>query len=182
MCSRRRNAPSVPASLQRSASASNRRFSLPRELAAPGDRNDLRVTARAFARGHLSSCPTGSFRDSLGGRTRQSIQRRFHQRGHVHVYLYSKLPETGVSPHIGTGGSTNRPARRSGAANVFRLACVERAYSGGQTSRACRDNFNPLGGPVRYPNVGRVFARLRSKPVVGHRFAQEYACWNYCEA
>src|ERR1700687_3581736 len=29
MCSRRRNAPSVPASLQRSASASNRRFSLP---------------------------------------------------------------------------------------------------------------------------------------------------------
>jgi hypothetical protein len=78
----------------------------PRELAAPGDRNDLRVTARAFARGHLSSCPTGSFR-GLGGRTRQSIQRRFHQRGHVghvHVYLYSKLPETGVSPHIGTGG------------------------------------------------------------------------------
>ena len=74
------------------------------ELAAPGDRNDLRVTARAFARGHLSSCPTGSFRDGLGGRTRQSIQRRFHQRGHVHIYLYSKLPETGVSPHIGTGG------------------------------------------------------------------------------
>src|ERR1700680_3208141 len=29
MCSRRRNAPSVPASLQRSASAINRRFSLP---------------------------------------------------------------------------------------------------------------------------------------------------------
>src|ERR1700675_660369 len=29
MCSRRRNAPSVPTSLQRSASASNRRFSLP---------------------------------------------------------------------------------------------------------------------------------------------------------
>src|SRR5208282_5913772 len=29
LCSRRRNAPSVPASLQRSASASNRRFSLP---------------------------------------------------------------------------------------------------------------------------------------------------------
>src|SRR5580704_16156690 len=29
MCSRRRKAPSVPASLQRSASASNRRFSLP---------------------------------------------------------------------------------------------------------------------------------------------------------
>src|SRR5271168_4474819 len=29
MCSRRRNAPSVPASLQRSASASSRRFSLP---------------------------------------------------------------------------------------------------------------------------------------------------------
>ena len=51
----------------------------PGELAAPGDRNDLRVTARAFARGHLSSCPTGSFRDSLGGRTRQSIQRRFQQ-------------------------------------------------------------------------------------------------------
>ena len=51
----------------------------PGELAAPGDRNDLRVTARAFLRGHLSSCPTGSFRDSLAGRTRQSIQRRFQQ-------------------------------------------------------------------------------------------------------
>ena len=51
----------------------------PGELAAPGDRNDLRVTARAFARGHLSSSPTGSFRDGLGGRTRQSIQRRFQQ-------------------------------------------------------------------------------------------------------
>src|ERR1035437_10147889 len=119
MRSRRKKAPSVPASLQRSASASNRRFSLPEnwrrlaiattsgsrraaasdgaslhalrallapgKLAAIGDRNDLRVTARRRLRGRLSSRPTGSFRDGLGGATQRSIYRRLQQWGHVDV-------------------------------------------------------------------------------------------------
>src|ERR1019366_4001506 len=50
----------------------------PGELAASGDRNDLRVTARLL-RGRLSSRPTGSFRDGLGGGTQQSIRRRLQQ-------------------------------------------------------------------------------------------------------
>jgi hypothetical protein len=50
------------------------------ELPAPGDRNDLRVAARRFPRGHLSSRPPGSFRDGLAGRrSRQSIRRRLQQ-------------------------------------------------------------------------------------------------------
>src|SRR5271168_1800474 len=171
MCSRRRKAPSVPVSLQRSASASNRRFSLPENwrrlpiattsgsrrapspeaispLALPAPsataseeepdnpfREDFtnevmfmstctlncprqvsHLTLARGARGHLSS----SFRDGLG--TRQSIQRRFHQRGHVHVYLYSKLPETGVSPHIGTGGAERMSWRTALALWLPRLS------------------------------------------------------------
>src|ERR1035441_3506851 len=51
----------------------------PGELAALGDRNDLRVTARRRLRGRLSSRPTGSFRDGLGGATQRSIYRRLQQ-------------------------------------------------------------------------------------------------------
>ena len=51
----------------------------PGELAALGDRNDLRVTARRRLRGRLSSRPTGSFRDGLGGGTQRSIYRRLQQ-------------------------------------------------------------------------------------------------------
>src|SRR5271169_6773645 len=50
----------------------------PGELAAPGDRNDLRVTAHRF-QGRLSSGTTGSFCNGFGAGTRQSIQRRLHQ-------------------------------------------------------------------------------------------------------
>jgi hypothetical protein len=33
-------------------------------------------------------------------------------------YLYSKLPETGVSPHIGTGGTCRQPLRQKSAIGV----------------------------------------------------------------
>ena len=44
-------------------------------------------------------------------------------------YLYSKLPETGVSPHIGTGGSD----------------------LGGATKKPIRDHMNHAMGVPRWP-------------------------------
>src|SRR5471030_649883 len=91
MCSRRRNAPSVPASLQRSASASNRRFSLPenwRRLA-------IATTSGSRRAPSPEEEPDNPFRED------------FTNEVMFMSYLYSKLPETGVSPHIGTGGGGN---------------------------------------------------------------------------
>src|SRR5271168_1093008 len=105
MCSRRRNAPSVPASLQRSASASNRRFSLPenwRRLAiattsgsrrAPPPEATSPVALPAPSATASEEEPDNPFRED------------FTNEVMFMSYLYSKLPETGVSPHIGTGGS-----------------------------------------------------------------------------
>src|SRR5271170_929733 len=104
MCSRRRNAPSVPASLQRSASASNRRFSLPenwRRLAiattsgsrrAPPPEATSPVALPAPSATASEEEPDNPFRED------------FTNEVMFMSYLYSKLPETGVSPHIGTGG------------------------------------------------------------------------------
>src|SRR5450631_90571 len=104
MCSRRRNAPSVPASLQRSASASNRRFSLPenwRRLAiattsgsrrAPSPEAISPVALPAPSATAAEEEPDNPFREDFSNEVM------------FMSYLYSKLPETGVSPHIGTGG------------------------------------------------------------------------------
>src|SRR5450432_2912198 len=104
MCSRRRNAPSVPASLQRSASAINRRFSLPenwRRLAiattsgsrrAPSPEAISPVALPAPSATASEEEPDNPFREDFSNEVMRMS------------YLYSKLPETGVSPHIGTGG------------------------------------------------------------------------------
>src|ERR1700687_3660440 len=108
MCSRRRNAPSVPASLQRSASASNRRFSLPenwRRLAiattsglrrAPSPEAVSPVALPAPSATASEEEPDNPFREDFSNEVM------------CMSYLYSKLPETGVSPHIGTGGGRIR--------------------------------------------------------------------------
>src|ERR1700674_4823827 len=104
MRSRRRNAPSVPASLQRSASASNRRFSLPENLrrlaiaTTSGSRHGASpeavspVALRAPSATASGEEPDNPFVEDFSNEVMSMS------------YLYSKLPETGVSPHIGTGG------------------------------------------------------------------------------
>src|ERR1035437_4279567 len=108
MRSRRKKAPSVPASLQRSASASNRRFSLPenwRRLAIATTSGSRRaasseavspVALRASSATASEEEPNDPFIEDFSNELM------------CMSYLYSKLPETGVSPPIGTGGSEAR--------------------------------------------------------------------------
>src|SRR5450432_3230388 len=102
MRSRRRNAPSVPASLQRSASASNRRFSLPenwRRLAMATTSGSRRAaSSEAISRVAIRATSETASRDD-------PFVEDFSNEVMFGSYLYSKLPETGVSPHIGTGGT-----------------------------------------------------------------------------
>src|ERR1019366_3892268 len=104
MRSRRRNAPSVPVSLQRSASASNRRFSLPENW------RRLAITTTSGSRRGGSpeavspvALPASSVMASEEQPDNPFIE-LFSNAVMCMSYLYSKLPETGVSPHIGTGG------------------------------------------------------------------------------
>src|SRR5665647_714559 len=104
MPSRRRNAPSVPASLHRSASASNRRFSLPENLrrlaiaTTSGSRRGASgetvspVALRAPSATASPEEPDNPFKEDLNNEVM------------CMSYLYSKLPETGVPLLIGTGG------------------------------------------------------------------------------
>src|ERR1039458_622693 len=101
MRSPRRKAPSVPASLQRSASASNRRFSLPenwRRLAI--------ATTSGSRRGASSEVVSEAARRPTGETASDEepdnpFIEDFSNEVMCTSYLYSKLPETGVSPHIG---------------------------------------------------------------------------------
>src|SRR5208282_1540167 len=104
MRSRRRNAPNVPASLQRSDSASNRRFSLPgncRRLAIATTSGSGRATSSEAVSPVTLRAP--SVADSEEEPDNPCIE-DFSNGVMFMSYLYSKLPETGVSPHIGTGG------------------------------------------------------------------------------
>src|SRR5450830_1750317 len=105
MRSRRRNAPNVPTSLHRSASASNRRFSLQEKLR------------------RLAIATTSGSRRAASGETISPVALRapsatvspeepdnpskedFNNEVMCMSYLYSKLPETGVPLLIGTGGN-----------------------------------------------------------------------------
>jgi len=59
-------------------------------------------------------------------------------------YLYSKLPETGVSPHIGTGGARPRRSVRN----------LVRAWTMELKDRRIRSNvLSP--GPIKTPLVDR---------------------------
>src|ERR1039457_4078329 len=104
MRSRRRNAPNVPTSLHRSASASTRRFSRPEKLrrlaiattsgsrcAASGETISP-VALRAPSATVSPEEPDNSFKEDFSNEVM------------CMSYLYSKLPETGVPHRIGTGG------------------------------------------------------------------------------
>src|ERR1039457_844975 len=120
MRSPRRKAPSVPASLQRSASASNRRFSLPenwRRLAIATTSGSRRAAASdAVAEGARKA--TGE--TASEEQPNDPFIEDFSNEVMCMSYLYSKLPETGVSPHIGTGGDRHFAA--CAHQRIFRLA------------------------------------------------------------
>src|SRR5271166_3002915 len=105
MRSRRRNAPSVPATLQRSASASSRRFSLPencRRLAFATTSGSRRgASSEAISPAALRAPSEAASEEEPSN----PFMEDFSNEVMVMSYLYSKLPETGVSPHIGTEGS-----------------------------------------------------------------------------
>src|ERR1035437_3960049 len=104
MRSPRRKAPSVPASLQRSASASNRRFSLPenwRRLAIATTSGSRRAAASEAVSPVALRAPSATASEE---EPNDPFIEDFSNEVMCMSYLYSKLPETGVSPHIGTGG------------------------------------------------------------------------------
>src|SRR5664280_8535 len=114
MRSPRRKAPSVPASLQRSASASNRRFSLPenwRRLAIATTSGSRRAAAS-------EAVSPAALRASSATASEEEPNDPFIEHFSNEVmcmsYLYSKLPETVVSPHIGTGGSEHGDTHHDG--------------------------------------------------------------------
>src|SRR5450759_4539835 len=105
MRSPRRKAPSVPASLQRSASASNRRFSLPenwRRLAIATTSGSRRAAAAEAVSPVALRAPSATASEE---QPNDPFIEDFSNEVMCMSYLYSKLPETGVSPHIGTGGA-----------------------------------------------------------------------------
>src|SRR5271168_1601790 len=105
MCSRRRKAPSVPASLQRSASASNRRFSLPenwRRLSIATTSGSRRAPSPEALSPVALPAPSATASEEEPD---NPFREDFTNEVMFMSYLYSKLPETGVSPRIGTGGS-----------------------------------------------------------------------------
>src|SRR5450759_2038726 len=105
MRSPRRKAPSVPASLQRSASASNRRFSLPenwRRLAIATTSGSRRAAAAEAVSPVALRAPSATASEE---QPNDPFIEDFSNEVMCMSYLYSKLPETGVSPHIGTGGN-----------------------------------------------------------------------------
>src|SRR6202162_3608185 len=117
MCSRRRKAPSVPASLQRSASASNRRFSLPenwRRLAIATTSGSRRAPSPEAISPVALPAPSATASEE---ETDNPFREDFSNEVMFMSYLYSKLPETGVSPHIGTGGVEWR--------TLIKEACIE---------------------------------------------------------
>src|SRR5271166_1537118 len=108
MRSRRRNAPSVPATLQRSASASSRRFSLPencRRLAFATTSGSRRgASSEAISPAALRAPSEAASEEEPSN----PFMEDFSNEVMVMSYLYSKLPETGVSPHIGTEGRVSQ--------------------------------------------------------------------------
>src|SRR5208283_5197798 len=105
MCLRRRNAPSSPRSLQRSASDKSIRFS----LAENCRRVAISITSGS---GPRSSDECAMVEDRRTLETAESIEEAerlfiedFDTWDMTGYYLYSKLLRSGVSRHIGTGGA-----------------------------------------------------------------------------
>src|ERR1035438_776875 len=124
MRSRRRNAPSVPASLQRSASASNRRFSLPenwRRLAiATTSGSASGASSEAASPVALGAPAITAWEEEAGN----PFVKDFSNELMCMSYLYSKLPETGVSHHIGTGGASTSNSMPSTSILVGLRRCL----------------------------------------------------------
>src|ERR1035437_5944243 len=109
----------------------------PGEIAPPGDRNDLRVTARRFRR--APSPPSGETISPVALRAPSATvspeepdnpsKEDFNNEVMCMSYLYSKLPETGVSPHIDTGGH-----RASGEDQWNARTMQERSSKGSSTA------------------------------------------------
>src|SRR5450830_875094 len=121
MRSPRRKAPSVPASLQRSASASNRRFSLPenwRRLAIATTSGSRRAAASEAVSPVALRAPSATASEEE--EPNDPFIEDFSNEVMCMSYLYSKLPETGVSPHIGTGGPSKRQSREPTARLIWR--------------------------------------------------------------
>src|SRR6266851_5353262 len=107
MCLRRRNAPSSPRSLQRSASDKSIRFS----LAENCRRVAISITSGSGLRS--SECAMLEDRRTLGlAESIEEAERLFIEDfdtwDMTGYYLYSKLLRSGVSRHIGTGGAEAR--------------------------------------------------------------------------
>src|SRR5882724_11090029 len=115
MRSRRRNAPSLPAALHCSASASNRRFSLPENLR----RLAIATTSGSRREASCEAVSPVALRAPSETASEQEPDDPFAEDFSNEVmcmsYLYSKLSETGVPHHIGTGGSRH-------AQNCLRVA------------------------------------------------------------
>src|SRR5664280_3591813 len=149
MPSRRRNAPSVPASLHRSASASNRRFSLPENLrrlaiaTTSGSRRGASgetvspVALRAPSATASPEEPDNPFKEDLNNEVM------------CMSYLYSKLPETGVPLLIGTGGPRAPFANSSlPRAQFGTMAQLDRRWQATTVEkRGGGDGFEPVRSP-----------------------------------
>src|SRR5664280_3876645 len=128
MRSPRRKAPSVPASLQRSASASNRRFSLPenwRRLAIATTSGSRRAAASEAVSPVALRAPSATASEE---EPNDPFIEDFSNEVMCMSYLYSKLPETGVSPHIGTSGSRSLASTLSPLARSAVRLCAEEVY------------------------------------------------------
>src|ERR1700731_4867792 len=124
MRSRRRNAPSVPASLQRLASASNRRFSLPencRRLAIATTSGSRRTASKVVSPAALRA-PSATASEQEPD---NPFNEDFTNEVMCMSYLYSKLPETVVSPLIGTGGAAVALGLEDGAKLRVETTVVE---------------------------------------------------------
>jgi hypothetical protein len=100
----RRNAPSVPAALRRSASASSTRFSLPenwRRRPMANTSGSGRAAPEALSTLALRA-PSERASEEV---SMDPFKELFGDEVMCMSYLYSKLPETGVPHHIGTEGT-----------------------------------------------------------------------------
>src|ERR1700735_3789735 len=125
MCLSRKNAPSVPAALRRSASARSTRFSLP-------ENRRRRPIAKTSGSGRCApeALSTLALRSPSGRASEEASVDPFKELFDDEVmcmsYLYSKLPETGVPHHIGTQGPLN-----------FGVRCPEEKMSRFQLPGTC---------------------------------------------
>src|SRR5450759_1683210 len=147
MRSPRRKAPSVPASLQRSASASNRRFSLPenwRRLAIATTSGSRRAAASEAVSPVALRAPSATASEE---QPNDPFIEDFSNEFMCMSYLYSKLPETGVSPHIGTGGGGHWDGgrrSRSITAWCFGIRILGECRRTEYQSSRCKTKQNPL--------------------------------------